>query len=487
MSIYDNYLNESLVNLQSVMDDSGTRPILFIGTGLSIRYLNGPDWQGLLELLVEQNPRIKYPLAYYKQTTPDLPSVASELVDEYKDYAWENYSNGTFPDSLYDPDYSKSIFLKYQICDIFNSLLSQFNLDDNKYSKEIELLSNLQPHAIITTNYDSMLETIFPSHSIIIGQQVIKSKSSSRFGQILKIHGCTSKPEEIVISKEDYHHFEVKQKYLTAKLLTYFMEHPIIFLGYSVSDMNIKSILSDIAEIVCENEDEIVSNIWFIDWTKEEINPDMKPPNDKTIDLGDGKSIRVNYLLVNSFDRLYESLYQGSESSVDAIKDLEGKVYNIIKSKSISDLEVDFLTMRSVENETKLGELIGFRKKEEETSEHNNAVSVIGVGTISDPEQIKTRYPFRLSDVAEELGLSHWMYAHQLIVKIEKDTEINIKETSNIYHFDVSVVPNQPQHRYSKDAISLLEKVLNGESYSIFNEKGEEIHPYSLQNKEFQH
>jgi hypothetical protein len=39
-----------------------------------------------------------------------------------------------------------------------------------------------------------------------------------------------------------------KKKYLSAKLLTYFSEHPLLFVGYGASDPNIRAILSVIDE-----------------------------------------------------------------------------------------------------------------------------------------------------------------------------------------------------------------------------------------------
>ncbi|WP_242241702.1 SIR2 family protein [Bacillus cereus group sp. BfR-BA-01309] len=475
--MYSNYLEESMARLKSVIDDSGTRPILFVGTGLSMRYLNAPNWIGLLDMLIHRNPNCIYPIAYYTQNCEDNPHIASLLIEEYNKYAWDNYRNGVFPEKLYESNNHNSMFLKYQICRIFERIMGNFKLEDHPLSEEIELLRKLKPHAIITTNYDKMLEKIFPEHSVTVGQQVIKSKESLRIGQILKIHGCIDKPEEVVISREDYKKFHKKQKYLTAKLLTYFMEHPIIFLGYSLSDSNIKKILLDIAEMVCESPEEIVENIWFIEWSKEPISNEYKPPSDKYIALDDGKSIRTNYVLLHTFEELFKNLDQGDVSSVNALQSLEDKIYNIVKSKSISDLKVDYLTMSHIEDEDALARAMGFQRTDDPGKSEARSVSVIGVGVMSDPEQIKLRFPFRLSDIAKQLGLTHYNYVSQLIDKVKQQTTVNIKDTSNRYHFDVSVVENQPQHRYSADAVELLRKVLNGEEYSVYDESNNLVSP----------
>ncbi|MCV5737918.1 SIR2 family protein, partial [Escherichia coli] len=73
------------------------------------------------------------------------------------------------------------------------------------------------------------------------------------YGEILKMHGCSSQYETIVLTAEDYTDFNKRKKYLSAKLLTYFAEHPLFFFGYSATDTNIKGILSDIDEILAPN------------------------------------------------------------------------------------------------------------------------------------------------------------------------------------------------------------------------------------------
>ena len=294
MGVYSEYLNERFKQLKTNMYDSGCRPILFVGTGISIRYMNAPDWKGLLDGLIKDNPNIKYPLGYYLQATSDLSEVASKIIDDYFNYAWQNKDKNLYPQELYEyPD--KSIFLKYTIAKKLSSYIEGFSIENNEYKEELKLLSKLKPHAIITTNYDTLLEKIFnEKYKPIIGQQVIRKSEVNKIGQIFKIHGCVTRPQEIIISKEDYTNFRKKQKYLSAKLLTYFIENPIIFIGYSLSDENIIGILSDIADMI-SIEDNLVENIWLIDWSKDLIEEDRKPPTEKIINLGENKTIRIIY------------------------------------------------------------------------------------------------------------------------------------------------------------------------------------------------
>lgn len=476
MSNYTDYLDESLSKLRTVLDDSGSRPILFIGSGLSRRYLNAPDWIGLLEKLIELNPKKRFPIGYYtQQTGNNLPHVASAIVEEYQEYAWENCDKEMeiFPKFLFEQTFPKSIFLKHTVASIFDNLTNQFVIEGHQYEQELNALKTLHPHAIITTNYDCLLERLFPNHNVVIGQQVIKKKDAINIGHILKIHGCVTKPDEIVISHEDYTFFHEKQKYLIAKLLTYFMEHPVIFLGYSISDSNIKGILAEISEMVNGDGDEVVNNIWVIEWKKDEIAPDYKPPTDKTVDLGNGKSIRVNYLQINTFERLYESLYQHSAASLDDLRELQSNVYNIVKSKTITRLEVDMIKIRSFIDESALARLIGFREPEEAELVPQATMALLGVGTIVDAEQLMTIYPMRISQIAERLGVTNWYYVDQLIKRVTIETGFNLKDSNNKYHINVGI--GQCEHRYSLDAVDLFKRVLDNEEYSVIIDNGQEV------------
>jgi hypothetical protein len=163
---------------------------------------------------------------------------------------------------------------------------------------ELEALRKIRPHAIITTNYDQFLEIVFPDYSPIVGQQIIRGPIVS-IGEIFKIHGCASQPGSLVFTKSDYDEFMRKKKYLSAKMLTYFSEHPLLFIGYSASDPNIRAILSDIDEAPPISGG-IISNVFIAEWRRD-IPKDEYPSREKLIAIEESRSIRVNAIETESF------------------------------------------------------------------------------------------------------------------------------------------------------------------------------------------
>lgn len=227
--------------------------------------------------------------------------------------------------------------------------------------------------------------------------------------------------------------------------------------------------------MVSGDGEEVINNIWFVEWKKEDIPGDFKPASDRTVDLGNGTSIRVNYLLINGYERVYESLYQNTTTPMDALRDLQNNVYNLIKSKSISDLEVDMVNIHNFTDERALTRSIGFKPVEDNVQEKDEKISLLGVGTIADAEQLMTIYSMRISQVAEKLGLSYWYYVDQIIKRIFIETGFNLKDTNNRYHINIGI--KQPEHRYSTEALQLFENILKKEEYFVVNENGEDISP----------
>ena len=117
------------------------------------------------------------------------------------------------------------------------------------------VLKRLNIDGIITTNYDDLIEAIFPKFTKYVGQNELIFSSVLNIGEINKIQGCIYQPDSMVLTDEDYKGFNQKNAYLAAKLITIFIEHPIIFMGYSINDSNIIELLKSI--VCCLDQDKI--------------------------------------------------------------------------------------------------------------------------------------------------------------------------------------------------------------------------------------
>ncbi|KAB2332234.1 hypothetical protein F7731_16805 [Cytobacillus depressus] len=469
MSNYDSYLNSSLEYLKQYITDMKSRPILFIGSGFSQRYINSPTWAGLLKQLIDENPEIDMPMQFFIQEhNGDNAKIASELVDYYRTYAWKNHSDEErFPPFLFESA-SRSIHLKYKIASILIDLMGQFDAETHELNAEIELIKNLNPQAIITTNYDKLLETLFPKYEAIVGQQVIRQKKSTDIGHILKIHGSVEDCDSIVIEQQDYVNFFNKQIYLIAKLFTYFMEHPIIFIGYSLSDENIKSILYNVKQIIDADVEPMIDNMWFIDWSREPINPDYTPPREKPISVGNGESVRVNYIQLHTYEKLYEALYQDSVD-IEFLKQIEETVYNVVKSDTITNLEVDIASLRYLTDRESLLNAFTIPTANDEQAATRTLVTF---ADIQDPNQLAVQFTLTATELCERVydyEKSFWSYAYDLINDVYDKTGIKLRGSNNIYHVYMNGVS-----RYSTNMVHLLKKVKDMEPY-VINIDGREI------------
>lgn len=454
----DFYLKQ-IDNLREYIKEMNVRPIFFIGSGFSQRYIKTPNWEELLKYLIEANSMIDRPLQYYIQKYEgDLSEVATELVNFYYEYAWE-YTN-EFPENLFNYK-DQSIYLKYKIADYLKSKSNKLEIPQHLKS-ELSLLKELSPHSIITTNYDNLIEKLFPNYEVIIGQEIIKEKSATDIGHILKVHGSVDDISSLVIAKKDYDEFNSKQIYLISKLFTYFLEHPIIFIGYSINDENIKSILNSVKKIYGVESGNKLENIWFVDWSSEELtNNKIEGVNEKNIDVGFGENVRLNYIKQHSFENLYSALYQNSVD-INLLKDFEAAVYNVVKSESITDMKVDIASLRYL---TESSNVLRTFTHNPQSDDPNKSKSLLSFALINEANQLATQYNYTATELSRRVfnnEKAHWSQAYKLFDQIEKKIGFNIRRSNNIYHIELKGIS-----RYTQNAVQLLKKVKNDEEYVI--------------------
>lgn len=253
-------------------------PVLFIGSGMSKRYLrNSPTWEELLKecFLIFDPTGIMYSQSIDQcrrdrlSTFDTLQYLGTKAEEFYNTY----YFGKLKEDPSKTPTWIRNISpFKMHIRDRFKKMI----LKPNGYlQKEMRLLRQLNEKiaAVITTNYDTFIESHLFNENFEVYYKQSDMFKSERFNiaEIYKIHGSIEDAASLVITKDDYYDFKKNRRLIVAKMLTLFSDSPIIFLGYSLEDENIKSIILDFLE--CIDHDDIPklkNHFIFIEYKKDE-------------------------------------------------------------------------------------------------------------------------------------------------------------------------------------------------------------------------
>ncbi len=446
---YSQYREEMTADIAEVLKVVECQPILFVGSGFSRRYAAGPSWEELLDQLAESCPLIPQEFAYYKQKYATLPEIGSIFAEAYREWAWTT-GREFFPKDYYSAGYSREVFLKHAAAEI----LSGLKLTKNKpeLTAEIAAIKNMGPHAIVTTNYDSLLEPMFPNYEVIVGQQIFR-KSFLVVGEIFKIHGTVTDPTSLVFTKEDYEEFNTDKRYLSAKLLTYFAEHPLLFVGYKAGDQNIKNVLFDISRMF-RPDMTLSPNIYILQWDETQ-NEESYPPREQVLEVGNGVNVRVKSITASSFEWVFKAFgTNGSLAKVDlkALRALMARTVNLIRSDiPAKHVEVNYQTL------------------EHAIASDTSFANLFGVTNLSNPGAANANHPYTSQMFAEKLGFPHWTKTNELMSSVKKSTGFDMKNTDNIYHVHIKTGKKESSRvrKYSDAAVDLLKRVKQGLPYEI--------------------
>lgn len=256
-------------------------PVLFIGAGLSLRYLeNSYSWDDLLrkvalDLYSSEEPYLDIRSRCVKSDHQDNAAIASILEDEF-DKILRKDRNGKF-EYINEQFYSSAKKgIQTSRFKIYIASLLQKNKYKQEYLTELLELENATKNisSIITTNYDNLIEEKL-NFKPLIGNDILLSNP---YGSVYKIHGCVTHPDKIIITSNDYEKFYKKYELIRAQLLSLFIHNPIIFIGYSIRDENIKEILKTIFCYLDYNSDEakqVCNNFLLVEYEKDSQNTDV--------------------------------------------------------------------------------------------------------------------------------------------------------------------------------------------------------------------
>lgn len=299
------------MTIEDVIEKFNTTPFLFLGSGITRRYYNLPDWKGLLKYFARKVNDDDFSYSAYENQASKmdcpvgiLPKVA-ELIQADYDKKWFKDDSIRMADSdmLLKIQNGLSPF-KAEIA----TYIKQNCIEEPIYKAEIQKLVELSEKniaGVITTNYDTFIEERFKGYRKYVGQKQLIFSAIQGVAEIYKIHGSIEEPGSLIISEEDYLDFDCNSAYLAAKLMTIFMEYPIIFMGYSISDSNIQKIIKSIVECLDVDQLKMLEDRFvFVEYKKDTVSAIVTP---YTIMIGD-KPLNMKRIVVDDFMLIYKAL-----------------------------------------------------------------------------------------------------------------------------------------------------------------------------------
>lgn len=120
-----------------------------------------------------------------------------------------------------------------------------------RYNELHEMIFELNPEHIITTNFDDLLEQVIKAKAYPFS--VIKKDSEFPYGRntklLLKFHGDLDEGN-FVIKEDDYLEYSANHPLLESFIKGVFANKIVLFIGYSFSDIDLKIILQNVRNIL---------------------------------------------------------------------------------------------------------------------------------------------------------------------------------------------------------------------------------------------
>lgn len=207
-----NHVDVSLINLDSLKKCRNIVP--FIGAGLSVDF-GYPTWQKFLQDVINR--------------------LSVEEPDEKKGLR-ELLRKGLFLDAAEAIDRRLEGNLKEQVRLSFSS----HRCRDAYAESPLSLLSGLGCSAILTTNYDAVIETFCringSSPEIVLphSEYEILNKLNSDSPLVVKLHGSLTHLDKIILTRSQYEQYYGEGKVLNNILKSFWNSKTLLFLGCSL-------------------------------------------------------------------------------------------------------------------------------------------------------------------------------------------------------------------------------------------------------------
>ena len=315
---------------------TGHQPFLFVGSGFSKRYMNTEKWDELLKVFCQEYSGNDFQYNVYSNQIEEKdyygkqPAIATLLEKDYNNAVLTSKKYEEFRKKHNTELKNNESALKIAVSEHLSH--AQFDPEN----EEIVLLRQLGKRSlsgVITTNYDVLLENIYPEYAVYVGQEELLFNNISGIGEIYKIHGSIVKPDSIVLTSSDYTEFEENASYLIAKLLTIFLEYPVIFMGYSLSDRNIRNIFETISKCLTQEKlNQLKDRLIFVEYCENEQISEF------SMQFSNGNSVRMNKISTTDYAKVYKVIRETkSKYNPVILRQLRRDIYEMASNAQTPD------------------------------------------------------------------------------------------------------------------------------------------------------
>lgn len=147
-------------------------------------------------------------------------------------------------------DAAEVVFSRIEPADARNFFRSRFYTPHYEKSEIHELVLELDPKIVITTNYDEIYDDYCAGGAARDGYSVrryyednVLDEIRSTARLVLKAHGCITDTSRMVLTRSQYFHARAKHQGFFSILESLFLVNTLLFVGYGLADPDISLVL----------------------------------------------------------------------------------------------------------------------------------------------------------------------------------------------------------------------------------------------------
>lgn len=238
-------MNNTILDYIELFDEKADQDklVVFVGSGVSKNVKGMPSWYDLILNIAQEVGYEKCVNCYHRENCEFIDRNDSENCPLKYSFSTEEYLK--IPQYLYNKNPEKYY-------SILKTSISSSAIDAPLSSE----IFNINPSHIITTNYDKLLESssneLSQQYSVIVKDKDLLMTTKGKY--IIKMHGDINDLENIVFKESDYLNYSENHVVIETFVKSLLTDHILLFLGYSLSDYNIKLIISWINFMRSKNE-----------------------------------------------------------------------------------------------------------------------------------------------------------------------------------------------------------------------------------------